>query len=590
MSEDRGRGPSAEALNKGDLWIALAFAFATLLATLVYTIKAKPAFPGDIERYIHIASSLLAKDISGAINYHYPPGYPAMIAVAGLAVNDFETAARAAGIVFVTLTVFPVYLLAFYLFGRRAAVFAVCLFSLRLFPELAQSRSEQVAIFFVSSAMLLGLVALDRRRSVWFLATGLVFGLGFLVKPEVWAYFLTYFSIVCLTAAVSIAGKTPGGSSGPAAESESDAGFGRPLFVRVRPFIFCIAVLVLGYFLAAGPYLLSYYRDTGEASLNPKAKTLFHIHNYLYKESRLHRIQKEDRGYFTQAQRIYMEGDRVPLPGSIPELLWKGRYGFLEVYPDRLIRSLRDNLAGRYFQKIAPWVWPVILLAGVWPRRDRKKAGLELYLHAFAIVHLIIVSFYSVKFTRFYFTMAPWMVIVLGRGVDRVIEAVAGRFGSRREVAARALSVFLVFCMAAAAVAGTVRAAPDSEFWADVEIRREVAEYLKAVLPEGCRFMSELERPSVWYLAGLPPQTQEITPAGDLEDVIIYAAVKEARYIVFHKSTFVGRYSNLLPLLEPGFTSPVLRLVYRRPGLGGDTYVIYEVLPVKCGRDVEVKE
>jgi len=142
--------------------------------------------------------------------------------------------------------------------------------------------------------------------------------------------------------------------------------------------------------------------------------------------------------------------------------------------------------------------------------------------------------------------------------------------------------------MAVAAAAGTVRAEPDHEFWADVESRREVAEYLKVVLPEGCRFMSELERPSVWHLAGLPPQTQEITPAGDLEDVIVYAVAKGARYIVFHKSTFVGRYSNLLPLLEPGFTSPVLRPVYRKPAHGGDTYVIYEVLPVKCGRaDVE---
>ncbi len=232
--------------------------------------------------------------------------------------------------------------------------------------------------------------------------------------------------------------------------------------------------------------------------------------------------------------------------------------------------------------EIAPWCWPLLLALGLWPSRGRWS-GRESYLHAFALVHVLTVPMFSVLFPRFYFLLVPWIMIVMGRGADRVIAAAVRAAKGRAAQAGPALSAALLILMAASAAFEVAQARPNREYLAELEARRRVAELVRAMLPSGCRFMAELENHSIWYLAGLGPTTQEITPANSLDQVIEFAAVKRVKYIIFHKSPSFERYEQLLPLLEPGFTSPFLKLTYSTPASGGDTYVIYEVLPVSCG-------
>ncbi len=294
---------------KRDWALALAFAIFCLAAQCSYILRADLQLQGDMERYIFIAASLLRGQWGNAINYHYPPFFPAVVAAASGLCGGLERAAWAVCAGSVALTALPVYFLGLALFGRRAAVLGSGFFALRFIPGLAPALPEDLAMLVLSLALLSGLYALHGGRPAWHLITGLVFGTAFLTKPEASAYFYTYVLIAAGAGIYPLIKPRP-----PSDDRTKRAP--RPARKAAAAF----ALLIAGYALAAGPYLAAHWADTGKFSLNPKARTLFLIHNYLYEKSRLYQIEHDDGGFYTPAQRIYMDGDKTPLEGSIGSL------------------------------------------------------------------------------------------------------------------------------------------------------------------------------------------------------------------------------------------------------------------------------
>jgi len=544
-----------------DWWLAALLAACSLVFLLAYAHRADPAPLPDVERYIHVARAIGSFDLGEAVNYHYPPLFPAAIALVGAFTDDLESAARAVAIVSAAAAVVPVYFLALTIFGRRAAVIASSLIGLRFIAPLSQSQAEQLFILVLSLSLLCGMRALSKRRAGWFLVTGLLFGAAFLAKAEGFAYFIIYFAIVVLRGfRLAIHREAPAGSAALSA-----------------------AALLVGYFMVAGPYLVRYHQDTGEFSFNPKARTLFHIHNYLYWDDGLYRIQKDDHGWFTQAQRIYIEGDKVPPPGSIAELFLENPMMHIERYPARFASSADENLRGFYLSGLAPYAWPALFLLGLWPGRGAGRGWRLLYLHAFAAAVIVAVPFYSVVYPRFYFSLLPWMAVVMGGGAARLIHfGCGGLDDNRRDNVAGLIVLSAVFLISMSAVVLVWRSEPDVDYLARVEFDRSVAADVKSMLPDGCSFMAELGNPSLWYLAGLPPQRQVILPAHPIDQTVVYAVATGSKLIVFHKSPFQERYQDLFGLLDRGFLSPLLKLRSRRTGTGG-VHVIYEVTAVECG-------
>ena len=550
---------------------AVIFFTVALLVRSAYVLKAAPQFDMDNERYIFLARALSAGDFRQAVHFHYPPLLPLAIALGKLLAGNFESASRAVAVLASSLTIFPVYYIARWIFGRKTALMACSFLALRFFSLTSFYLAEQLANLLIYLGILSGLLALKKKNGRLFFVSGLIFGLGFLAKPEAEAYFLLF--LIIAAAVLSWRIRTTSGEQAPKPQ-------------RFRSAALALLGLLAGYFLAAAPYLAAYHRTTGIFSFNPKARTLFILHNLYIPRYAQYSIQHDEKGFFTPAQRIYMEGDEIPLKGSPLLILWNNRDSFPKIYFRRLGLSLRHIVAGYYLQSIAPWLWPVLMLVGLWPGRTRESRLREFYLHLFALVPIFSVPLFSAEFPRFYFSMTPWFMLVMGRGVARFGEMftrLAGKRVKTRRLAGPVLALFSA-ALLGFAVRDIKSARPEKAYWDEVNYRRELAQKLKQLLPPGCRFMAELENQSLWYLAGLAPTRQEILPMAELERVVRFAIQTGCKYLVFHPSIYPGRYQELNSLLEPGFSFPHLKPVFRGTSPGGKVYVIYEIDEVKCGR------
>jgi len=545
---------------KLDFILIILFPAAALLVRAIYAVKVNPQLDMDSERYIYLARALISGDYTHALHYHYPPLLPALIALAKMACGNLETASRAVGVLAGALTVLPVYLLALRLFGRRAAILASDFWAFRFFTYSSFFLAEALGTLLIFLAILTGLAALERKKIPFFLFTGILYGLAFLAKPEAWAYFLMFLALTIFLSLRLSKGKR-GVNMGPLAAT-------------------CL-VLIAGYFLMAGPYLWAYHGDTGQFSLNPKAHTLFILHNLYSPLNAQYDIREDARGYYTPAERIYLEGNKTPLPGSVAKILWNNRSSFPGIYKHRLALSLRYIIAGFYLQPIAPFIWPLLVLAGLWPRLKPKTWPWEIYLHAFALIPVFSVPLFSADYPRFYFIMLPWFMIILGRGTARII-GLADKPTTKRLIVPSMALINLVFLLSASFTIAKAR--PEKQYWAEVEYRRMVAQKVKSLLSTGCGFMAELENQSIWYLADLPPERQEILPKADLSEVVLFMERTGCKYIVFHPSLYQGRYGELASLLKPGFSFPRLKEIFRGSSPAGETYVIYELNSVKCPR------
>ncbi len=561
-----------------DQTIPVYFFVAALLVRIIYLLKARPAWGNDDERYIFIARSLLAFDFQNAIHFHYPPFSAFLVAIVSLVFRNLETAARITAITANALTIIPIYFLALRIFGRRTAILASAFFALRFFQFAASDLVEQVEILFLFLAILSGFFTLKNHRPSSFFLTGALFGVSFLTKPEAWAFFLL-FLLISLIRGIWVR------RNKKSAQPET------PPISSITPgkILGAILLLPLGYFLVTGFYLVSYDRAAGQFSFNPKARTLFILHNLYQPQGLQYYLQEDERGYYTLAQRI-MEGDRIPVQPSISEILWRNRGSFPAIYSQRFWFALYRYLGIFYLQTIAPWVWLILLPSGLWPKKPLAQIGRETYLHAFALIPVLLVPLFTAQFPRFYFSMLPWLMIVLARGLDRAVSGME-KISARNKIsirpgAAAVSAVLAVFLLSAALQ--IFRATPDRAYWDEVAYRRQVARKLGRILPERCRFLAELENQSIWHLAGYNPSRQVILPRDPLPEIVAYAGRTQAKYLVFHSSDFRDdRYDQLLPLLDPDFSRPGLKLVTRGQSPNGKTYVIYEIESVRCGDRVQ---
>ncbi|MBR5705258.1 MAG: glycosyltransferase family 39 protein [Deltaproteobacteria bacterium] len=125
----------------------------------------------DGVRYINAALELLDGHWAQAFVHEKMLAYPLTLSAVLKVIPDWLRAGQAVSVVFLTLTVIPLYLLARDLAGRAAAVWGCCLFvTMPLFNTLATSLYKDGAfLFFIVSALFLGVRGVMRQRWIWFL-------------------------------------------------------------------------------------------------------------------------------------------------------------------------------------------------------------------------------------------------------------------------------------------------------------------------------------------------------------------------------------------------------------------------------------
>lgn len=168
-----GRTP-AQPLSLATLGLALAVA--TAFALRFWALRHQPFVTVDGTDYIRLAEALLQGQALASI---FPPGYPALIALVRVLVEDRVMAAAIVSLVAGALLPFPVWLLARRAAGERWAVGAA--FAVALHPELARFS----ALTMSESAFILALYAsLAWAAAARPFLAGLAIGAAFTIRPE----------------------------------------------------------------------------------------------------------------------------------------------------------------------------------------------------------------------------------------------------------------------------------------------------------------------------------------------------------------------------------------------------------------------
>lgn len=547
---DAGRDP----LDRRDLLVIAACLALALGARLFYWLRFDPPMAGDFQHYYFIAQSLVRGDLHHFIHYHYPPLYPlTMVPLAALSMAP-ETTARLAGTLAGSLTVIPLYFFGRRVFGRPAAAAGAAIYAVKYLQISVQGGAEPLMLLLTITGAALGLHALNEPTARRVATTAALFGLATLAKMEGMAFFVLW--LFWLGA--------------------------RLIFLIPRTRAAGLAALAVAcFYLPQIPYLGAFYADTGHLVINPKLATIFYIHNEPDWSQGSYALHRDQQGVYTVFQRVISEGDRRQ-DLDLLDYAINNSSRLAELYLARF-QYLRQNILPQILRNLCPLLAGavVLLILGVVRRRwDWRQARAELHLWSYALLPFALVPLFFPEVRFFTVTIAA-LTLVLGRGTEQLVRVVAAPVGGARKPRVRSITLIIAAMLMILPDLGlmAVEKPTLSTYRQTVEDRTPPAEFIREHLEPGRRIMSMWLLAPFWHLAGIEPERDLGLPIAPLDELIAYARQQNVQFIVVEMAETRNRYPDLIPLFEPDFKHPELRLVYQGRSKHGGLYVIYLVGP-----------
>lgn len=179
------------------IWILLLFTLALILRLVL--LRYRHCIETDGVAYVAIARGLIQH---GTLeDTLFPPFYPALLGLTSLLVGDYELSGRIISAIAGSLLVIPVFLLGERLYSRRIGYLAATL--VVFYPALVEFSTyvltESSYTFLFTCVVLATLVAFKRQRWPFFAISGVLLGLGYLIRPEALGY-LPYLLLVYIGA------------------------------------------------------------------------------------------------------------------------------------------------------------------------------------------------------------------------------------------------------------------------------------------------------------------------------------------------------------------------------------------------------
>src|SRR3972149_9006630 len=157
------------------------------------------SYLGDLIHYVDVAKDIGDGYLMKALSATTPPLYPLLIHTVHLFIQDYDISARLVNVVFGGLLVYPVFWMAYWVYGRRTAIVAGCLtiFAGELINYSLIGYAESVYLFFITMAFYKMVKAIRLKSNLEMFFSGLFFGLTFLTKIQAEVFFvLTLFWVL----------------------------------------------------------------------------------------------------------------------------------------------------------------------------------------------------------------------------------------------------------------------------------------------------------------------------------------------------------------------------------------------------------
>src|SRR3989344_1944584 len=133
--------------------------------------------------------------IEGDVDLVYSPLYPLLVGLLSFIVRNLELAGRLISVLFGGLLVIPIYLIAKKVYNKKVALIAGLLTA--LYPVLVYLSdivyAESLYFFVFFFGIYFALESLDNKKWLNYVSTGLLFGVGYWIKPEIVIAVLIFF-------------------------------------------------------------------------------------------------------------------------------------------------------------------------------------------------------------------------------------------------------------------------------------------------------------------------------------------------------------------------------------------------------------
>ncbi|WP_243370774.1 glycosyltransferase family 39 protein [Geotalea sp. SG265] len=466
-----------------------------------------------------------------------PPLYSIFIGAFDLVFNDLELSARLVSVVFSTLTLIPLYLMAREAFGRTAAVTTALLFATLPFIHGMSGIdiTEPTYTCFVVAGAYVFWRGVMTGRLLLYAAAGALLGAAYLARPE------AFIACVALTLFF----------------------FGRNILGRnwssLKRSCLLLVCFWCGFLILASPYMWYLHDVTGKWQLSGKSG----VNSEVIREYRGtittndQKFRLDDHGNFTEGKGQSL----FKIMRDEPDLFWGNIW--------KNIRELPPAFNG-VFQV---YLWPFILVGLM----TRPRRGTSLDMHLILLGILAPLAIYLLFFVqpRGFYAYVPGLLVWAGAGGKKIsdwIGSASWPFPLVLPVVV-ALSAYYVFTE-------IPRPKPPYNYNQDMGRYddKQIGRRLRSIIPENVPIMTRSGR--IAFYAG---KKMIIPPQADYPDIIAYARKNRAGYLIA-TTQLVGMRPQLQflfsPILEPtkNFTPPPeLELRYMGLEPGGLPYLVYRI-------------
>lgn len=345
----------------------------------------------DTGYYAYLGRNLLSGkgyfDIEGNLNFLLPPLYPILIGLFYFCIKNLALASKLISVFSGALLVIPVYLLAKKFYNKKIAYLSGILVT--IFPPLIYisniAYSDALYIFFIFLAMYVGWLSIEKKKIIWGIFAGILFGLSYLTRPEgiIGLMIIPLVSLIFLRK------------------------------WRTKRWLKKLLVLFICFLIIVSPYLGFIYKHTGKVTISYKAGIQFEIRNDF-------EVYSEE--YEKELFELAPNKKRIKIDAYNDALKSKGVFHYLAKKPTWIFKRYVKQFYEESLQLITlfPFIFFIFVSLGLFKDRwDKSRWKKELYLIGFLLIPLLVYPLYTI-YLRYIIPALPILIIWMSKGICEI--------------------------------------------------------------------------------------------------------------------------------------------------------------------------